>query len=234
MKRFKASLLAAALGLVLGTGTSAHASVGWGVDWSPPPGPSGTPVNPYGIVMGSDATGPTIITFSNPTFQSFSTLSSQTTASNLTLSTNSSSTSPLIVSQINGQVFQVDAKVYDGTTTSAPSQTVVFTGKLWGSFSTGGVTTYSSWLSPTTQTITFTGTGDKFTVSIVGLQGPPIPGLSSHPGQILAQITEVPGSGGGTTTHGTPEPSTMLMGCMGLSFLGLASWRKRARGPLAA
>jgi len=30
----------------------------------------------------------------------------------------------------------------------------------------------------------------------------------------------------------TPEPSTMLLSCLGLSFLGAARWRKRRRAPL--
>ena len=194
-------------------------AIGWGVDWSP---------TSNQVLMGTGASMmPTFINFSNPGFQSFTLATSQTTASNLTLDTHETSGSPLVVPQINAQNFTITAKVYDGTTTGAPFKTVSFTGNLWGTFSTGGVSTFSSWNGPTSQMITFAGTGDKFTVALVGLQGPPIPSLSAHPGQILAQITETPGSGGGP--HGTPEPSTMLMGCMGLSFLGFASWRKRNR-----
>jgi len=224
MKRFKVRLFAAALGLVLATGANARAAVGWGVDWSPT---TNTVTMGTAMVGSPPMPSPVLINFTNPGFQAFSQPSSQTTASNLTLTATNST--PLVVLQTGAQTFQVQAKVYDGTTMSAPSQIVTFTGKLWGSFATGGVTTNSSWTTPTMQNITFSGTGDKFVVAILGLQGPPIPSLSAHPGQILAQITETPGNPNNGGPHGTPEPSTMLMGCMGLSFLGFASWRKRNR-----
>ena len=40
-----------------------------------------------------------------------------------------------------------------------------------------------------------------------------------------------PGSGGGTTAS-TPEPSSLVLSCLGLGFAGLASWRRR-RSPAA-
>ena len=36
-----------------------------------------------------------------------------------------------------------------------------------------------------------------------------------------------PGGGGGVTVADVPEPSTMLLAGLGLSFLGGAAWRKR-------
>ena len=38
-----------------------------------------------------------------------------------------------------------------------------------------------------------------------------------------------PGQGGGGNPNGSPEPSTLLMSFLGLSGLGLASWRQRRR-----
>ncbi len=237
MKRYKVPLFAAALGLGLMTGTSARAASSWSVDWSP---------TSTSALMGIDGSGPTIINFSNPSFTTLPPGSSGgMPATNLTLTTSSPG---LSVSQANAQTFQLIATVYDGTSKMAPSQTVTFTGKMWGNFSSTGLENAQiGWVNPSnptgplvgtaSQTVTFAGTGDKVTLSYQSLVQPLNPGAyAANPhntGAIGFFLTETPGSGP-IKGNGTPEPSTMLMGCMGLSFLGLASWRKRLRRLLVA
>jgi len=60
---------------------------------------------------------------------------------------------------------------------------------------------------------------------------PPPPGAGQ--GTINAYVTAF---GGGTTTGitGVPEPSTMLLSCLGLSMVGFATWRKRRQNPALA
>jgi hypothetical protein len=54
---------------------------------------------------------------------------------------------------------------------------------------------------------------------------PPGPPDSSNPAAISVSVNVIPADGGKIT--GTPEPSTMLLSCVGLSCLGVARWRKR-------
>ena len=42
-----------------------------------------------------------------------------------------------------------------------------------------------------------------------------------------------PTGGGGTISQQTPEPSTMLLSCLGLTLLGGATWRKRRQNLVA-
>ncbi len=55
---------------------------------------------------------------------------------------------------------------------------------------------------------------------------PPIPGASNN-GSIGARVYVTEGDNGGGGGIDTPEPSTMVLAGLGLSFLGLSSLRKR-------
>jgi hypothetical protein len=52
-------------------------------------------------------------------------------------------------------------------------------------------------------------------------------------GVMLAQVDGGPGPGPGPGPNGSPEPSTLVMSFLGLSGLGLASWRKWRAGKKA-
>ena len=54
---------------------------------------------------------------------------------------------------------------------------------------------------------------------------PPGPPDSGNPSAISVSVSVVPVDSG--KVQNSPEPSTMLLSCVGLSFLGLARWRKR-------
>ena len=64
---------------------------------------------------------------------------------------------------------------------------------------------------------------NNYTVTIRSYS-PPGPPSASNYGSIAAHVdvtTLTPGQ------FNTPEPSTMVLSCLGLSFFGAASWRKR-------
>jgi hypothetical protein len=98
----------------------------------------------------------------------------------------------------------------------------VFNDKLGGTFSVDNANVTST-ISPKTPqmativlgNVTFTATLDKYS--------PPGPQSASNAGSISAHVDVSPTLGVATV----PEPSTMLLSCLGLSFLGGAAWRKR-------
>jgi len=92
-----------------------------------------------------------------------------------------------------------------------------------------GVTTNSVTLTPMTPTAFMLG-NHEFTVTLpaTGMWFTSPPNLGAqNPGTIGLHINvEDKGDGG---MNPTPEPSTMLLGCVGMSFAGIAAWRKRNR-----
>ena len=65
-----------------------------------------------------------------------------------------------------------------------------------------------------------------YSVNGVTITPPGVPG-SDNSGAISVSVTVRP-----VDIQKAPEPSTMLLSCVGLSFLGLASWRKRRQRAL--
>jgi hypothetical protein len=78
--------------------------------------------------------------------------------------------------------------------------------------------------------------GHTYNVAL-GSYAPPGPPSAVNAGSITAHVgvDEPPdsggggggGGGGGTPPSGTPEPSTLLLSCLGLSCLAARAWRKR-------
>lgn len=105
--------------------------------------------------------------------------------------------------------------------------TLTFQGQLGGTFSAGNAnvtntftgTTAYNWTAPN---------GNKYTVT-VGNFTPPGPPTASNAGSISVHVAVTSGSG---TIASGPEPSTLLLSCLGLGFAGAASWRKRRRAAM--
>jgi hypothetical protein len=110
-------------------------------------------------------------------------------------------------------------------TASGASTTMLFSGKLGGSFS-GSNSNVSNQFTGTTSYTWTAPNGNLYTVTLVGYT-PPGPPTASNAGSISAHVSVTPGEGGGHTGGSSPEPSTLVLSCLGLAFAGATSWRKR-------
>jgi hypothetical protein len=108
-----------------------------------------------------------------------------------------------------------------------------FTGYMYGSVGTNGITSIQgqgAFLDPGPKTLTLDGV--QFSAQLIAFSGPG----DVAPGAIQAEIDWTPsggqgGGGGGDGSNGSdsPEPSTLVLSCLGLSFLGAKAWRRRNR-----
>jgi len=115
---------------------------------------------------------------------------------------------------------------------SAPSLTFqgFFQGAIGAPNGTNpGFTSLVGVLDPSAQVLDIGG-GLTLNVSLTGAVVPsgPLPGgLSATSGSIGSLITFNGGGGqGGGGTSDSPEPSTLVLSCVGLSFLGAKAWRR--------
>src|SRR5262249_2275459 len=113
---------------------------------------------------------------------------------------------------------------------SKQSTTLKFKGVFNGTISATSANVTTTFLAPLTQTVTLG--GNTFTVNLGGYV-PPGPPDASNAGSISAHVAvneiSPPGTTGGTGQ--SPEPSTLLLSCLGLGGLGLAGrrkWRRKA------
>jgi hypothetical protein len=110
------------------------------------------------------------------------------------------------------------------------NQTAVlsFGGFFDGTISATSANVKATFTAPLFQTVKLG--GHTFTINL-GNFAPPGPPAASNAGSISAnvavdQTTSGGGTGGGTGGGHAPEPSTLLLSCLGLSSLGLGGWRK--------
>ncbi|MHB1423266.1 MAG: PEP-CTERM sorting domain-containing protein [Gemmataceae bacterium] len=214
----KRSLLAiaSAVGLLSLGGTAAWASptptpqVQWSYNFTPSQ-----------MFISADPPGSGTVSFTKDGIKSVFN-SSDVVVTNLRVSSTASPTNPDKLNT-NG-AWQVGMTLTDAA--SGASDTINFTGKLGGTFSGSnanvtnaftGTTSYT-WQAPS---------GNTYTVSLGGYT-PPGPPTASNAGSISAYVQVTPASGTGHTGS-TPEPSTLVLTCLGLGCFGLASWRKRRR-----
>jgi hypothetical protein len=99
-----------------------------------------------------------------------------------------------------------------------------FTGKLGGTFSANNSNVTNKFTGATTLSWTDPKTGDTFMASLNSYT-PPGPPSASNAGSISAHVSVTPGTG--HTSGGAPEPSTLVLSCLGLGFAGFSTWRKR-------
>jgi hypothetical protein len=104
---------------------------------------------------------------------------------------------------------------------SGQSGTLTFNGTLGGFFSSENAGITNSWSNPL-QSLTL---GNyTFTVQLNSFTAPGVPGENAK-GSFNAIVTVSNAIGTGSVP--SPEPSTMLLSSLGLTFLGGAAWRKR-------
>ena len=193
--------------LVVGAGARAD-NISWSYNWT---------ANPA-AVFSDDGTG--AVTFTNEATKN-ATNSSFTDASNLKIISSADPNHPEHLNHNGAYTLTLVLTDKD----SGKSATVTFTAKLNGSFSAG-----SSEVTSTMPLSTQTGTSSQsvtlgkhtYTVSFYSFS-PPGPTQASNLGSITFRVDV-----GNATITGAPEPTTMLLSLMGLSFVG-ASWRMRRR-----
>ncbi len=217
----KRSLLifAAAAGLLCLAGQQASASpnpppqVAWSYNF--------TPTQSF---VSADSPGTGTVTFTNEPTKG-ATNSSDVVVTNLRVSSTAPASSPDTLTTSGAwKVGLVLSDVASGTS----SPTLWFTGKLGGSFSSSNSNVTNTFTG--TQTYTWTASnGNQYSVSLTGYT-PPGPPTASNAGSISAHVTVTPASG---HTSSTPEPSTLVLSCLGLGFGGFTTWRKRRRSMAA-
>jgi hypothetical protein len=215
MKRSLLSI-ASAVGLLCLAGTPAGASptpaapVQWTYNF--------TPSSPF---VSADAPGSGTVSFTNEPTKN-ATNSSDVVVTNLRDSSTATPTSPDTLN--SSGAWKVSLTLTDSA--SGQSATMLFTGKLSGSFSATNSNITDQFTGKTSYTVVLG--GNTYTVSLTGYT-PPGPPTASNAGSISAHVTVTPGNSGGGGVASAPEPSTLVLSCLGLGFAGLASWRKRRR-----
>lgn len=215
MKRLKSFLFAAALAAVLTGGATARADINWHADW--------TPSNNF-IPAGLSST----INFSNLANAGFTTTSSlpviSTPASNLSIST-----TVVGADTFSNQGYALSLKLTDDA--SGSFHIFNFSGKLSGVITMAGASVSNVFDAPTTLSSLIG--NNNYTVTLNGFVAPGSGHNINTVGGIGADITAVAGDDNGQP-HGTPEPSTLALGGLGMVFTGLMAWRRRNRNAALA
>jgi hypothetical protein len=202
-------LFTSAIALLVALGGSARADlIAWTYNWDR---------DPVSIPADSGTGG---ISLTNEVAKA-ATGNSDVVATNLRVFSTAPATAPDTL--VNGGGYTLSLTLTDSA--SGAASTMTFTGKLSGTFSSANANIINTFTSPTTETVVLGGNTYNVTV---GPYSPPGPPTASNAGSISAHVAVVPGdNGGGGGIQDVPEPSTMLLAGLGLSFLGGAAWRKR-------
>jgi PEP-CTERM motif-containing protein len=239
MKRFSTHLFGVSLGLMILAATPAWAGlinpnqVDWSYTWVP---------DQPTIHADGSGTGGIFLTTIGTTTPTAPTRSdtSDIIATNMTVTSSAPQASPDLLNHGN-YGFTLNLK----DLASGQSSSLRFTGFFSGSFSASATNLTNHATSDTTESVTLG--GHTYTVTF-GPVNFPDPGSVGSIGAFVdvgassgAGTGTVGGTTGGTVGNGggngggdggggnSPEPSTLLLACLGMSSLGLASWRKRAR-----
>jgi len=219
MKR-SLSLFTAALALALTATTQSQATpFSYTYNWA---------ASPIAIPAG---TGGVTLTNGTPITTS---LETDTAATNLTVFSAAATGSPdvIVPPPPGGSNYSLAVTLTDSA--GAGTGTITFTGLLLGQLTHDSSTLTNSITSSTDDTGTHAGQtfgsvtfdGTQYTVSYNGFAAPG-PEAQHNVGSLSFHISFAPAIGGGPSP--SPEPSSMVLGCLGLSFLGGVVLRARRR-----
>jgi hypothetical protein len=218
MKRLlTAHITAAAMVLFAATGARAGLVPASQVQWS-------YNFSPGASAVIADTNSSAVVSFTNePTKSAVG--DSDVVVTNLRVSSTANPNTPDVLK--NNGAYSVTLVLGTSANGSPMSGSLTFTGKLTGTFSSASANVANKFGPHQTQTLTLG--SYLFTVSLVSYT-PPGPPDQVNAGSISAHvsISDIHSAGGGT-----PEPSSMLLAGMGLTFLGGAAWRKRRQPRMA-
>jgi hypothetical protein len=216
MKRFLIAH-ASALTLLLLAGASAHATlltpdnVTWTYNFSP-----GAPAV---LADGNPSAG---VTFTNEPTKA-ATGNSDVVATNLRVFSTAPATSPDVL--VSNGAYKFTLTLTNTSEGTGPA-TFTFTGKLGGAFSSESANVTNMFGANNIQSVDLG--SFRFTVALVAYT-PPGPPDQVQGGAISAHVRI-----SSLQTASAPEPSTLLLSSLGLTFLGGAAWRRKRRLALAA
>jgi hypothetical protein len=212
MKRSSALLFAVSLTFPLFVGTDARAGfVNWSYNWSRVPAD----------VISADAFGTSRISLTDESIGR-ATNSSDIVATNIRTFSDSPVDHP---NHFLDAAYSLTLRLTDDA--SGETGSLTFDGVFNGTLSKGSSNIGTSFTNATTGKLVLG--GNEYTVTIGDYSPPGPPGINNA-GSIGATVsvatltTEPPPDPG--PVNDTPEPSTVLLSCLGLSFLGVASWWK--------
>ncbi len=210
-------LFASAAGLLCLAATQASATpISTPVAWSY----NFTPVSSF---VTADAPGTGTVTLTNEPTKT-ATNSSDVVVTNLRVSSTAPASTPDTFN--SSGAWKVGLTLTDSAS-GTNSGTLWFTGKLGGNFSSSNSNVTDTFTGKTSYTWSATqgNLTNTYTVSLTGYT-PPGPPTASNAGSISAHVSVVSTV---KISGNTPEPSSLVLSCLGLTFAGAASWRKRRR-----
>jgi hypothetical protein len=213
--------------LLFFTAAQARAEISWQANWTP--GSLAKVVGPRSVI---DFTN-----LHNASYETPSGTQVRTPVSNLWIITTATEAHP---DGFLDKEYSMRLRIKDDR--SGLTHVFKFTGELSGVISMGTSLIKNVFGPNATQSFTFAD-GDKYTVKLDGYKAPNTSHGYPVEGHLSAQITVTgpgssppPSSGSAHLVeaaieqpHGTPEPSTLVLGGLGLAFSGALAWRKRTR-----
>jgi hypothetical protein len=191
--------------LLLASGSARANLIAWSYNWQPtvPAVLADSPVNGGKITLSNEPSGTAVG-------------DSDIVATNLK---SVSSADPNTPDTFTHKTFTLNLTLTDSA--SHQTGTLSFMAEFNGTISSQSANVTATPLGPTSRTIVLG--GNSYSVSINSYVPPPPPG-ATNAGSIGATALVTVGQ-----VNRTPEPSTMVMAGLGLSFLGLFGWQKRRK-----
>jgi hypothetical protein len=217
MKYPSRTLFSASLASLLLAWTSSQAAfVSWSYNWSRVPAD----------VVSADANGTSTISLTDEAL-GHATNSSDIVATNIRTSSTAPRATP---NNFQDAAYALTLRLTDDA--SGESGTLTFNGVFNGTLSSTSADISTTFLDGATQELTLG--GHQYAVTIDAYSPPGPPGINNA-GSIGARVEVTPAEDPPPPPNDAPEPSTVLLSCVGLSLLGAGSWRKwkAGRTPLA-